>query len=131
MKLKRTKWLGLTTFALMSSIIVAGSAFAASSTSGSMGGTSVSGSVSLGVDQATGQTTCGASNCNSYVKVTYYYKFGDASITRTATKESSSFTHVSATAAATMVPAKTVSAKAEHKTNNANYTWQDVTTITP
>ncbi|WCF08611.1 hypothetical protein NDS46_01435 [Paenibacillus thiaminolyticus] len=128
MKLNRRKCLTLVTTVLAASMLFASGAYAKSYTTGKAGNSDTSGQVRMFTDSAWGQTTCGGGNCISYVEVTYYYKHGDASQTRTVTKSNYSPSFgVSVTANAEFVPAKSVRATAYHKAEVGSATWKDYT----
>lgn len=130
MKLNRRKCLALVTTVLAASMLFASGAYAKSYTTGKAGNNDTSGRVTIYSDSASGQTTCGGSNCYSSVKVTYYYKHGDASKTRSATASAyEKHPGVSATAKAQYVPALSVSATAEHKAEVGSATWEDTTSV--
>ncbi len=130
METKKRKFLAVLSSAVAVSMLLSTNVFAASSVSGTMGGASVYGSVGLGEDKASGQTTCGASGCTSYVKVEYHYKHGSVTNTWIVEKEaeSNSFS-ASVTVLAEDVPARNVLAKGTHKTWNSNYSWIDYTQV--
>lgn len=130
MNVKKPKLFTTVSSLLVASLLLTGSAFAASSVSGKMGTSSVSGSISLGTDQASGSTTCGASGCYTYVKVTYKYKHGDATKVREVTKEDSNTSYqINVTATADQVPARNVSATGFHRASDASYSWQGSTDV--
>ncbi|NKI22637.1 hypothetical protein HFN20_15660 [Paenibacillus dendritiformis] len=128
--LNRRKCLALVTSVLAASMLFASGAYAKSSTTGAAGNNPTSGKVTIGNESAWGQTTCGGGNCSSYVEVTYYYKHGDASQTRTVTKSNYSPSFgASVTASAEYVPAKSIRATAYHKAEVGTARWSDNTWI--
>ncbi|WP_197255413.1 hypothetical protein [Paenibacillus dendritiformis] len=129
--LNRRKCLALVTSVLAASMLFASGAYAKSSTtSGKAGNNDTSGRITIYSDSASGQTSCGGSNCYSSVKVTYYYKHGDANKTRSSTASAyEKQPGVSATAKAQYVPALSISATAEHKAEVGSATWEDTTSV--
>ncbi|MGG3836438.1 hypothetical protein ABEV00_05350 [Paenibacillus thiaminolyticus] len=130
MKLNRRKCLALVTSVLAASMLFASGAYAKSYTTGKAGNNDTSGRVTIYSDSASGQTTCGGSNCYSSVEVTYYYKHGSVKDTHSSTASSRErYPGVSATAKAEYVPAVSVSATAKHKAEVGTAVWEDTTSI--
>ncbi|MGK9251956.1 MULTISPECIES: hypothetical protein [Paenibacillus] len=138
MKLHKSK---LLTFALsvpVAAFMLGGSSFAASSISSTVGGVSVSGSISKFANGssygATASTTCGSTLCTSYASVTYNYVFGDVNDIKHSSASASNTVSAYATAYSKDAPVVFKSATGSHSisyTNNSNqnFTWSGSTNI--
>ncbi|WP_213644922.1 hypothetical protein [Paenibacillus lautus] len=134
MKFKKIKKLTVLSSVLLGTLVLSGSALAASSVSGLLGGvTPVSGYVNLGFDSATAATSCAKSNCSVTARSTYFYYDGvNGQEKSTSPKEASGFVQVSATASSVSAPTRAVRGTGYHRANDGGpQTWQENTVIYP
>ncbi|WP_131724805.1 hypothetical protein [Paenibacillus solani] len=133
MNFKKIKKLTVLSSVLLGTLVLSGSALAASSVSGSLDQyTPTSGSVSLGVDSATATTTCQASNCSVTAKATYYYYFGSIGSPSDATSTNSGHVGVTAKASSGVAPTRAIRGEGTHKASNGVNSWgyqQEVKTV--
>ncbi|RCX16691.1 hypothetical protein DFP94_11138 [Fontibacillus phaseoli] len=134
--MKKNKRLFAVTLVLVASMALSNSAFAAStSTSGSIGGVSVSGNLTMATNSsslgyATASTWINASPGYLDASVVYKYKWGYRSDIYTVSNSTSqSATSVSTTATSNHVNPVHYSANATHRVSWSSYVWNGYTSL--
>lgn len=134
MNFKKIKKLTVLSSVLLGTLVLSGSAFAASSVGGILDNAiPVSGYVTLGFDSASASTSCSRTTCSVTATATYYYYDGlNGQEKNTPAKVASGFVQTTANASSPTAPTRAVKGTGNHIAyNNGPTTWNVDTIVYP